>query len=97
MHTYWIVEVLDGPATAVDDPDILGVIHVDSASMAIAYRADEAHARIALVRDHPRLGRAWAYVGEGNTLPDHFTDAYEHPTETIPQRYRRELARATRT
>lgn len=56
---------------------------------AIACAAETPGTRVALVRDHPDDGRAWAYCGRDGTLPTAFRDASGHEIVPVPKRFRR--------
>lgn len=85
----WIVEV-------VEDGEIIDTDYFSSyanaASAASRLAADGDTTRIALMRDHPRDGRGWAYVA-GCVMPKTFSDASGAQTHSVPQRFLLEHAR----
>jgi hypothetical protein len=86
VHYEWVIERLDGPDTADDDAEILDVDHAATWAEASARAAEMPHARIGLVRDSDRDGRAWAYV-ENDVLPPKLEDAFGRGVASVPARF----------
>lgn len=82
----WVIETLDGPDAHGAEPEILDVDHADTYAEAVDRAKQYPHARIGLVRDSDRDGRAWAYCRDG-LMSARMEDAFGHFVCPVPTRY----------